>query len=291
MTAAGWGEAGSVAELDRAAAERARHGVDAVAGAAASGLGVMGALATWMAATGGSASDAAVRPRMLLIGTDVGTTPDRFGPAAMLASDAGVEVARLDLPSVNDVQACWDIGTRAVDAAADEGITLLLPSLATAGPSPTAAAGLLGHVPPEDILGIDASDDDNAWMDECAAVRDAMFAARDAVDDPAGLLAALGDGPLACLTAVLLGGARRGVATLVEGTSGAAAALVARRMSPRSAEWWWPASTSGRPAEVLAWRELDRQPLLDLGIRCEAGLGSALALPLARAAAQLARSA
>jgi hypothetical protein len=148
------------------------------------------------------------------------------------------------------------------------------------------AAGPTDNVA-DDMLRAERLRGDNLWMDRCGRVRDAMFAARRCVDDPSSLLAELDDPALTCVTALALAAAGRGVPVMVGGIVGAAATMIARRMSPRSSEWWWPASTSGAEAERLAWGELGRRPLLDIGMSGEGGLSALLALSLAESAGRL----
>jgi nicotinate-nucleotide--dimethylbenzimidazole phosphoribosyltransferase len=101
--------------------------------------------------------------------------------------------------------------------------------------------------------------------------------------DPVGVLAALGGFEIAVLTGVCLGAAAVSVPVVLDGFVTGAAALVAARLQPHSAQSMIASHRSPEPGHALVLAELGLRPLLDLGLRLGEGSGAALALPLLKA--------
>ena len=59
-------------------------------------------------------------------------------------------------------------------------------------------------------------------------------------------------------------------------------------MAFRAADWWLASHRSPEPAHAVALDRLGLEPVLDLQVRQEDGVGALLAVPVLRAAAQLA---
>jgi nicotinate-nucleotide--dimethylbenzimidazole phosphoribosyltransferase len=75
---------------------------------------------------------------------------------------------------------------------------------------------------------------------------------------------------------------------LLDGVATGAAALLAQRMAFRAADWWVASHRSPEPGHTVALDRLGLDPVLELQIRQEDGVGALLAVPVLRAAAQLA---
>jgi len=63
-----------------------------------------------------------------------------------------------------------------------------------------------------------------------------------------------------------------------------AAGLVADRLLPGASDWWVAGHRSTEPAQAAALLALDKEPLLDLGMRLGEGTGALLAVPVVQAA-------
>ena len=72
---------------------------------------------------------------------------------------------------------------------------------------------------------------------------------------------------LAALTGFLLRAAARRTPVLLDGVSAAAAALLAREVTPNVVRWWQAGAGSTRPAHALALEEFGGVPMLDLRLR------------------------
>ena len=282
-------------------------------------------LGLWLAGVQGLDEPGAVRPleraRMLLLAADHGvvdagvsdrpagstqelvraTVAGESGPARVAAGVA-VDVRPVlldtvtaradttDAATVDDTLAALLTGIDLADVEADSGTDLVVLA-ATGRGLGTVASALVGVLTKRDASAVTSRGpvlDDARWMRRCAVVRDTMRRGRPLLGDHVGLLAAVGGPHLATATGVLLGAAARQTPVLLDGVASAAAALVAQRMAFRAADWWLAAHQSPEPAHAAALDRLGLDPVLDLQVRQEDGVGALLAVPVLRAAATLA---
>lgn len=245
--------------------------------------GRLGDLAVWLAGAQGRAlATAPARPRLLVLAGEV--------PAltAVVAADTGAEVVvaghREPAGSPEAARDTLLAGVALADEQVDAGADLLvlaLPGQDLAVPT----AMLIGLLTRSDASMVTATgQDDAAWMVACGAARDAMRLGRPMLADQVGLLATAGAADLAVAAGVLLQAAARRTPVVLDGPATAAAALVAVRLAFRAADWWLAGHLSPDPAHRLALARLSLEPLLDLGLRGDEGIGALLALPVLRAA-------
>ena len=203
-----------------------------------------------------------------------GTKNIRIGPA-MPRSGAVVLVER---------------GVALAGELADEGFGLV--AIGDMGIANTTAASALAAVllpaSPASVCGPGTGLDDAGVSRKVEVVRDALVAndlgrghvGADALD----VLAAVGGLEIAFLVGVILGAAARRMPILLDGFVTGAAALVAARLAPSTVDSMIAATRSPEPGHDLILRELELQPLLDLGLRLGEGSGAVLAIPLVDAA-------
>ena len=188
--------------------------------------------------------------------------------------------------SRDEAAAAFLLGVTLADAEIDSGADLLIPSLLGVGHS-TPAAVLIGVLTGTDaaaVTGRGSGIDDNAWIRKCAAVRDAMRAARAVLADQIELLAVAAGPDFAALTGFLLQAAIRRTPVLLDGLGSAACAVLAQRIAFRTPDWLQAAHASPDPAHGKAVERLSLEPLLDFKVRADGGCGALLALPLLRSA-------
>jgi len=282
-------------------------------------------LGVWLAGVQAPDEPGAVRPldrvRMLLLAADHGvadagvsgrpagsteelvraTVAGESAPARVAAGVA-VDVRPLlldgptprvdttDAATVDATVAALLAGVALADAEADAGTDAIVLAATGRGLGAVASA-LVGVLTKRDASAVTSRGpvlDDALWMRRCAVVRDTMRRGRPLLGDHVGLLAAVGGPDLATATGLLLGAAARRTPVLLDGVATAAAALVAQRMAFRAADWWLAAHRSPEPGHAAALDRLGLDPLLDLQVRQEDGVGALLAVPVLRAAAQLA---
>ena len=129
-----------------------------------------------------------------------------------------------------------------------------------------------------------APDDADAIARALAANSDA---ARDARDDPAGALAALGGLEIAIQVGVILACASMHVPVVLDDHGTWAAALVAARLAPHTTGYLFAAHAGARPGYRAALSALGIEPLFDLGLSHGEGTGALLAVPLLDSAARV----
>ncbi|MEU3710100.1 nicotinate-nucleotide--dimethylbenzimidazole phosphoribosyltransferase [Streptomyces catenulae] len=196
-----------------------------------------------------------------------------------------------DALTAEEAEAAFRTGMAVADEEADAGTDLVVLGDLSVGGT-TAASTLIAA-----LCGTDASVvtgrggagiDDLAWMRKCAAIRDALRRARPVLGDQLALLATSGGADLAAITGFLLQSAVRRTPVILDGVVSAACALVAQRVAFRAPDWWLAGQLSGEPAQAKALDRIALNPLLDHGVTAGEGTGALLALPLVRAAADLA---
>ena len=209
--------------------------------------------------------------RSLLLGT--GTDNATQGPAMTLAQAergvaAGVEIAAELAASGTGLVALGELGIGNTTAA-------------------SALAAALLPADPVRVCGRGTGIDDAGLARKVAVVGRALAANASRIGDPLGALAAVGGFELAVVTGVCLGAAANRQVALLDGFVTAAAALVAARLEPASADYMVASHRAPEPGHNLVLAELGLRPLFDLGLRLGEGSGAALAIPIVNAALAL----
>lgn len=198
-----------------------------------------------------------------------------------------------DALTAEEAEQAFRTGMALADEEADGGTDLVvLGDLSVGG---TTAAGTLIAA----LCGTDASVvtgrggggiDDLTWMRKCAAIRDGLRRARPHQADQLQLLTAVAGADLTALTGFLLQCAVRRTPVILDGVVSAACALVAQRVAFRAPDWWLAAHAQkdGEPGQAKALDRMTLEPLSEHGITAGEGVAALLALPLVRAAAELA---
>ncbi len=225
-------------------------------------------------------------------GAAVNVLARQMGATVRVAADGvGHPSGRIDIEDAlteDEFAAAYALGVAIVDEEVDSGCDLLIPGdmgIGNTTPAAALVAGLLG-LEPVAVVGRGTGIDDATWMRKTTAIRDALRRARRSVGmDPEGLLRVVGGRDLATLAGLLAHAAERRTPVLLDGVVSCAAALAAERIAPGAHAWWRAGTRSTEPAQAAALRELELEPLLDLGLRLGEGTGALLALPLVQAAA------
>jgi nicotinate-nucleotide--dimethylbenzimidazole phosphoribosyltransferase len=282
--------------------------------APAGALGRLGELAEWIAGVQGqcparpldrvrlvavtrTAEQAAAQPSPLL-GLIPATTLrlvegyPRLEPGDDVDNPPHEEVSEAAPVDRDEVDRAFEAGIAVADEEADDGADLLLVAwLGVDSAIPAAAAvAVLAGADVASVVGRGTGIDDREWMRRCAAVRDVARVSRRALADGAdvlGLLSFLGSAELAVLTGLLCQAAIRRTPAVLDGTGVAAAALVAHRLSPRSARWLIAGLGTLDPGQTVALQKIRLQPLVDYAISTDDGTGALLAVPHLQAAARL----
>ncbi|MFL0174296.1 nicotinate-nucleotide--dimethylbenzimidazole phosphoribosyltransferase [Mycobacterium sp. SMC-18] len=195
-------------------------------------------------------------------------------------------IAVEDALSTEEAIAAIAAGRTIADQEVDAGADLLIAGdmgIGNTTPATTLVAALTATEPVA-VVGRGTGVDDEGWARKTAAIRDALFRARQVKADPVALLAVCGGADLGAMAGFLAQAALRRTPVLLDGMVVTAAALVADRLAPGAKAWWQAGHLSTEPAHAVALQRLQLTPILDLGMRLGEGSGAAVALPVLRAA-------
>lgn len=178
------------------------------------------------------------------------------------------------------------LGVERADQAAADGCTLLGFGEMGIGNTTSAAAltAALTGLEPAGVVGRGAGADDAGMARKRSAVERAMALHREHLRDPLDILARLGGLEIGAMCGLCLGAAANRCAVLVDGFIATAAAALAVRFSGGVRDYLFAAHRSTEPGQAGLLDLIGQRPLLDLGMRLGEGTGSALAVPLMRAA-------
>lgn len=219
---------------------------------------------------------------------DIAVDGEAHSPAigALKVRRGSGNIAVEDALSSEEAIAAIAAGRTIADQEVDAGADLLIAGdmgIGNTTPATTLVAALTATEPVA-VVGRGTGVDDEGWARKTAAIRDALFRARQVKADPVALLAVCGGADLAAMAGFLAQAALRRTPVLLDGMVVTAAALVADRLAPGAKTWWQAAHLSTEPAHAVALQRLQLTPILDLGMRLGEGSGAAVALPVLRAA-------
>jgi len=105
--------------------------------------------------------------------------------------------------------------------------------------------------------------------------------------DPIAVLAALGGFEIAALAGLIIGGAARNMAVMIDGFIATAAYVAAAQLAPAVRDYCFFCHGSAEAGHGKALEALGQKPLLDLGMRLGEGTGAALGFTLLDGAARI----
>jgi nicotinate-nucleotide--dimethylbenzimidazole phosphoribosyltransferase len=229
------------------------------------------------------AAGASVRVADIAVDVDEPHSPS-IGAHKVRRSSGNIAVE--DALSDDETRAAVDAGRRIADEEVDAGADLLIAGDMGIG-NTTAATTLIAALTgaePVAAVGRGTGIDDAGWSRKVAAVRDALYRARELSSDPVGLLRVCGGADLAAMAGFCAQAAVRRTPVLLDGVVVTAAAMVAEGLAPGARQWWRAGHRSTEPAHKLALEKLNLEPIVDLSMRLGEGTGAAVALPVVRAA-------
>jgi nicotinate-nucleotide--dimethylbenzimidazole phosphoribosyltransferase len=242
------------------------------------GVGRLGELTEWLAATQGQFPPTApARVRCVVIGP----IEQRL---TILAERLDVGLRGRDAPG--DTAGAAAAGAAAADAEVDAGTDLLVLAARDGTAAPAGLVGALTGAEPVDLLPRGAEATDTAdWIARAIALRDGRRAVSGLRAQPDDLLAALDSPTLAAAVGFVLQAAARRTPLVLDGSAAVAAALLGYEIQPRAGRWWQLADTSPDPVHAKAAEQLGHRPLLDLGTTVGDGTAGVLAVAILHAAA------
>jgi nicotinate-nucleotide--dimethylbenzimidazole phosphoribosyltransferase len=195
-------------------------------------------------------------------------------------------IAVEDALTEQETLAAIEAGRRIADDEVDSGADLLIAGdmgIGNTTAATTLIAALTGSEPVA-VVGRGTGIDDAAWTRKTAAIRDALYRARNVTANPLGLLRVCGGADIAAMAGFCAQAAVRRTPVLLDGLVVTAGALVADALAPGARQWWQAGHRSTEPAHTVALQRLELEPIVDLRMRLGEGTGAAVALPIVRAA-------
>lgn len=191
--------------------------------------------------------------------------------------------------SAQDLTAALLAGRDSADRACSGGAQLYIGGEMGIGNSSaaTAIAAVLLGMAPGAIAGPGTGLDTAGVARKVRIIQQALWLHESYCDSGLETLRRLGGFEIAALAGAMTRCAQRGLPVLVDGFIATAAALVAVRVQPATADWLLYAHRSAEPGHQALLDALGATPLLDLGMRLGEGSGAAMAVPLLRLACAL----
>lgn len=182
------------------------------------------------------------------------------------------------------------IGVNIADQEIDAGADILLPGDLGVGLTTVTAAviGTLTKTEPVAIVGPGSGVTDEMWKRKVAVIRDAMFRAREVRDQPLEVLRRIGSPDLIALIGFITQAAQRRIPVLIDGTAVTSAAFIADLLNPGVRDWCMAAQVSSEPAHIISLKKMNLTPLIALDMSSGQATGSLAALPLIKAAVEIA---
>lgn len=179
-------------------------------------------------------------------------------------------------------------GIEIVDALADEVDVFGTGDMGIANTTPSSAvvATLTGE-PVAELCGRGTGIDDRQLAHKVAVIQKSLDLNRPDPRDGLDVLAKVGGFEIGGIAGVVLGAAARHKPVIVDGFISTAGALVAQTLCPTVSDYIIAAHRSAEPGHRAMHQYLNKQPLLDLGLRLGEGTGAALAMNLVEAAQRI----
>jgi nicotinate-nucleotide--dimethylbenzimidazole phosphoribosyltransferase len=129
---------------------------------------------------------------------------------------------------------------------------------------------------------------DQSGIERKSSVIDKAFSLHaDLLQQPLGVLQAVGGLEIAALVGAYIAAAQNGIPILIDGFITTAAALLATKINPATRDWMIFAHRSAEPAHIEALKAMNAKPLLDLEMRLGEASGAAAAVPIIQSALAL----
>ncbi len=153
--------------------------------------------------------------------------------------------------------------------------------------SAAAMACALLNAAPQQLVGPGTGLDSAGIKRKVAVVTRALAFHQEKLDSPLAVLQQLGGFEIAALCGAYIAAAKMGLPLLIDGFITTVAALLAERISPGTAAWFFYSHASAEPGHQHVIAALAGEPLLDFGMRLGEGSGAAVSVPILRLACAL----
>ncbi|MNN31146.1 Nicotinate-nucleotide--dimethylbenzimidazole phosphoribosyltransferase [compost metagenome] len=181
------------------------------------------------------------------------------------------------------------IGAEVVENAVARGVSLFVTGEMGIGNTTASAAiiSALTDISPLGSVGRGTGINDERLRHKIAVVERALKINEPDSSDPIDVLAKVGGLEIAGLTGVILAAAANHCPVVIDGFISSAAALLAQRIAPESANYMISSHVSHEQGHASLLQELGLKPMLHMDMRLGEGTGGVLALHLIDAACRI----
>ncbi len=172
------------------------------------------------------------------------------------------------------------VGIKVADECIDKGYNLLVTAEMGIGntTSTAAIASAMLKLSPELTVGRGTGINDERLQIKRRVVAEGLAVNAPIADDALDVLCKLGGYDHAGLAGMILGGARRGIPTMIDGVNATAAAMLAWGIYPECADYMLCSHLSEEIAHRRMLSQLNLHPIVDAGMRLGEGTGASLAV-------------
>ena len=181
------------------------------------------------------------------------------------------------------------VGIKVADECIDKGYNLLVTAEMGIGntTSTAAIASAMLKLSPELTVGRGTGINDERLQIKRRVVAEGLAVNAPIADDALDVLCKLGGYDHAGLAGMILGGARRGIPTMIDGVNATAAAMLAWGIYPECADYMLCSHLSEEIAHRRMLSQLNLHPIVDAGMRLGEGTGASLAVVVLQTALRL----
>lgn len=181
------------------------------------------------------------------------------------------------------------IGIETANQAIDRGCRVIgLGEMGICNTSPSSAIiAVLAEAKVEEVTGLGAGSAPDKYHLKVEAIKKGIECNKPSKTDAIDLLAKVGGFEIGALAGAILACAHRQIPVVLDGFISYAAALLAQRLNPLSAEYMFASHKSAEPASTLALEMLGLDPCLDMNMRLGEGSGAVLFFNLIECANQV----
>lgn len=180
-------------------------------------------------------------------------------------------------------------GAAAAIDAVDEGATLLgTGELGIGNTTPAAAIlSVMSGISVEEATGRGTGVDDEGLKNKIRVIEDAIDVNNPDPSDALDVLSKVGGLDIAGIAGSILAAASMHVPIFVDGFISTAGAMIAYGLCPTAADYMIPSHRSVEQGHDAMWKQIGKEPLLDLNMRLGEGTGGAVAMHLADVASHI----
>ncbi|MDE6746471.1 MAG: nicotinate-nucleotide--dimethylbenzimidazole phosphoribosyltransferase, partial [Oscillospiraceae bacterium] len=151
----------------------------------------------------------------------------------------------------------------------NEGVNIVVTGEMGIGNTTTSAAiaSVLLDVPPRVVTGRGAGLDSAGLERKIAVIEKAIAINLPDINNPIELISKLGGFDIGGMTGLFLGGAIYGIPVVIDGVISAGSALLAKKMSPISAEYMLASLVSSEPAGKMLLEKIGLKPIINAEMR------------------------